>query len=217
MSVNYAAGNYFRDRMAEDELRRQDIARQRQEKEHSKGWWKRGLGQGIMGALPGLITLNPIQAAAGAVGGFGGEAINHFAFKDKQPGIAGNAAALASLGSGAATRGLFSGAANKAGIGGLEKAAAGMGNSDVYAKEMQLARMGPGLGGAPELAGPAMPGGAKFDAPINAQTTGAAGLPPTETMGPPITGANPRDVAFWQWEQLSPEEQFRRMQMMGLA
>lgn len=201
-----ARSDFFRDQSALREIREQEANTARQEKEHSKGWWKRGLGQGIIGALPGLVTLNPIQAAAGAAGGFGGEAINHFAFKDKQPGIAGNAAALASLGSGAATRGLFSGVANKAGIGGLEKAAAGMGNSDVYAKEMQLARMGPGLGGAPELAGPAMPGGAQFDRPITPQTTGAnpaGGMTSSvdSSAAAAALGMTPEEYEFFKMQQ----------------
>jgi len=205
--------------MAEEELRRQDGARKQQEKEHSRGWWKRGIGQGILGALPGIVTLNPIQAAAGAAGGFGGESINHFAFKDKQPGIAGNAAALASLGSGAASKGLFSAAGDKAGLGGLEKAANSLGTgSDAYMKELQLGKIGSGLGGAPELANPAMPGGAKFDTSPLAQSGGATQPAfSTETVGPSTLGANPSDLAYGQWEQLSPEEQLRRMQLMGIA
>lgn len=218
MPINYAAGNYFRDRMAANELDREERERRTQEKEHSKSWWKRGLGQGLIGALPGIVTLNPVQAAAGAAGGFAGEGVNHFAFKDKHPEIAGSAAALASLGSGAASKGLFSSAAKEAGIGGLEKVAAGMGNSDAYAKELQLGKLGSGLGGAPELANPAMPGGAKFDAPPLAQSGGATRPAfSTETVGPSTLGANPGDLAFGQWEQLSPEEQLRRMQLMDIA
>jgi hypothetical protein len=162
----------FEEMQARNELARQDQQRRKEEKSHSRNWWKRGVGQGLLGAIPGIVTLNPIQAIAGAAGGFGGESVNHFAFKDKHPEIAGNAAALASLGSGAASKGLFTKAAETAGIGGLEKAGAAMGNSDAYAKEMQLAKMGPGLGGAPELAGPAMPGGAKMGATM-AQSGGA--------------------------------------------
>ncbi len=231
MAVNHSGGNYFRDRMAADELQRQEQARRQQEKDHSKGWWKRGIGQGILGALPGIVTLNPVMAGAGAAGGFAGEAVNHYAFKDKQPGIAGNAASLAALGSGAAAKGLFSGAAGKAGLGGLQESAAAMGKPAAY--QAELARAGnfaPGTGG--DLAGPAM-GSMKFSdlpqagkaAPAASPVPDAIKFSPREVpaMGQEITDFS-GNMGTGGFEsvggasldgQLTPEE-WEEMQRLGL-
>jgi hypothetical protein len=211
----------FEEMQARNELARQDQQRRKEEKSHSRNWWKRGVGQGLLGAIPGIVTLNPIQAIAGAAGGFGGESVNHFAFKDKHPEIAGNAAALASLGSGAASKGLFSQAADKVGLDGLQRTAGNMGNNAAYNAEIAKAgSFGPGatLESGRSIAGPAMPQG-QFDHPALAQSGGATHpAVSTESMGPSTMGANPRDLAFGQvssdMENLTPEELMRRHQMM---
>lgn len=199
--------------LANSQIRQQEIARKKQEREHSKSWWKRGIGQGLLGALPGIVTLNPIQAAAGAAGGFGGEAVNHYAFKDKHPEIAGSAAALASLGSGAATKGLFQQAGNKVGLEGLQRTANNMGNNAAYNAE--IAKVATPAFNSSGVAMPQTTGGT----PITPQTTGANPAGYAQSMGPSTALANPKDLAFGQvssdLQNLSQEELMRRLQLYG--
>lgn len=213
MAFNRAGAGYFRDQMANEELRRQEDARKQQEKQHSKGWWKRGLGQGLLGALPGIVTLNPIQAGAGAAAGFGGEAVNHFAFDDKQPGIAGNAAALASLGSGAATRGLFSAAAQKGGLGGIQKAGESFGQSQPGAMQGLTVN----AKAAPMQMGAAAPRGMGLDAKVGIDPK----VNPAMTVSPETVGANPvmgppSELAD-PLQTMSQEELLERLRLMRFA
>lgn len=75
------------------------------ERAYRRDWWKRGLAKGAMGAvqggLAGLATGNPAAALAGAgaglAGGFGGEALNHAAFKDQNEGLGNAGSALGAL------------------------------------------------------------------------------------------------------------------------
>jgi hypothetical protein len=204
--------SFFDDAASNAELHQQEAQALRDKQAHSKAWWKRGIGQGLLGALPGIVTLNPIAAAAGAAGGFGGEAVNHYAFKDQHPEIAGNAAALASLGSGAATKGLFSAAGEKAGLGGLEKVGAGLGNSDAYTKELSAARFAatPGGASAPEnLAGPAMPGGAKMSSDPTSFAESAQMGPPSPASSGPWSDPEMRRRMLAQYQgSFSPHEDF---------
>lgn len=213
MPPSYAGAGYFADRMASEEIQRQEQKRRQQEKDHSRSWWKRGLGQGILGALPGLVTLNPAMAAAGAAGGFGGEAVNHFGFKDKHPEIAGNAAALAALGSGAAMKGAFSGAANKAGLDGLQRGAANMGNNAAYNAE--IAKVA-----TPQFnsSGAALPQ-TRIDPPaLDADVPGMGGpiAPDNPAMiGTGQTQYQPSDPSIYNTGDLTEEQYLRLFGMAG--
>src|ERR1700760_4972988 len=75
------------------------------ERAYRRDWWKRGLAKGALGAVTGAISGiaggGPgIAAGAGAglVGGFGGEALNHAAFKDQNEALGNAGAALGALG-----------------------------------------------------------------------------------------------------------------------
>lgn len=209
MAVNYAAGNYFRDRMVEDELRNQELERRRQEKEHSGNWWKRGLGRGatgaLSGALTGLLAGGPAGAAVGAgaglVGGFGGEAINHYGFKDKNPEIAGNVAALAAMGGGVAAGKAFGPTAS--GVSG------GAPTSTAYTKELQLGKSMPNLANPANLSGPAMPGGAVMG---NTQAATIGGPAQSPYAGPSAALADPGNLAAAGLENMTDleREQFLR-------
>jgi hypothetical protein len=207
--------NFFDQQSANAELHQQEAQALRDKQAHSKAWWKRGIGQGILGALPGIVTLNPIAAAAGAAGGFGGEATNHFAFKDQHPEIAGNAAALASLGSGAATKGLFSAAGEKAGLGGLEHAGGALGNSDAYTKELSAAKLGFAPGDAPAMPGTA---GADMGRPQGVPAPGLQGpskdLAPSPLAGDANQGFGSQGI---NWAGMDPEERARMMQRYGFT
>lgn len=75
------------------------------ERAYRRDWWKRGLAKGAMGAiqggLTGLASGNPAAAIAGAgaglAGGFGGEALNHAAFKDQNESLGNAGSALGAL------------------------------------------------------------------------------------------------------------------------
>lgn len=203
MAVNYAAGNYFRDRMTEDELRNQELERRRQEKEHSGNWWKRGLGRGAMGALSGAIAGIPggpagmaVGAGAGLVGGFGGEAINHYGFKDKNPEIAGNVAALAAMGGGVAGSKAF----GKPAVGAL---GSGAPVSDAYTKELQLGKSMPNLANPANLSAPAMPGSAVMG---NAQAATLGGPAQSAYAGPSAAFADPGNLASAGLENMTDLE-----------